>query len=93
MCAKINGWDNNAKLQHLAKQVLESLPKEATGDFDKVVKTLKIRFDPTGRKELNRAQLRNRRQKTSESLVDMAEDIRRLVKEIDADLPANSRDI
>ena len=100
MCARINGWDNNAKLQYLAvlltgtaQQVLGSLPKEATGDFDKLVKALEARFDPTGRKELHRAQLRNRRQKTSESLVEMAEDIRRLVDKVYADLPADSRDM
>ena len=99
MCARINGWDNDAKLQYLAvlltrtaQQVLGSLPKEASGDFDKLVKALEARFDPTGRKELHRAQLRNRRQKTSESLVEMAEEIRKLGEKVYVDLPTDSRD-
>ncbi len=61
-------------------------------DYDKLVKALHGRFDPLGRKELYRAQLRNRLQKTTESLVEMAEEIRRLVEKSYVDLPPESKD-
>ena len=99
LCAELNGWNERDKLQYLAvlltgpaQQILGSLPKETTEDYIRLVKALQARFDPTGRLELHRAQLRNRRQKTSESLVELAEDIRRLVDKVYVDLSADSRD-
>ena len=98
MCAAINGWDDKAKCQYLAvlltgsaQQTLSSLQAEAK-DYKRLVKSLESRFDPLGRKELHRAQLRNRRRKPSESLVEMAEEVRQLVEKVYADLPEDSRD-
>ncbi len=99
LCADLNGWSNVDKFQFLAvllsgsaQQVLSTMPKEATGDYTKLVGALKARFDPKEKQELYRAQLRNRRQAPSENLVEMAEEIRRLVDKVYADLPAESRD-
>ena len=98
MCATINGWDEKDKCQYLAvlltgsaQQTLGSLQAELK-DYKQLVKSLECRFDPSGRKELHRAQLRNRRQKQSESLVELAEEIRRLVDQVYSDLPEDSRD-
>ena len=78
LCASINGWDDVTKCQYLAvlltspaQQILGTLQSEAN-DYHRLVTSLQARFDPTGRKELHRAQLRNRRQKLSESLVVMS---------------------
>lgn len=99
LCSDLNGWTEKDKLQFLAvlltgsaQQVLSTMPKDATGDYQKLVKALQARFDPLGRQELYRAQLRNRRQKPGENLVEMAEEIRRLVEKVYVDLPAESRD-
>ena len=74
-----------------AQQVLGSLQKE-TRDYKKLIKALQARFDPNGRKELHRAQLKNRRQKASESLIDLADETRQLVEKVYSDLPLGSRD-
>ena len=99
LCSELNEWSEKDKLQYLAvlltgsaQQVLSTMPKDATGDYQKLVKALQARFDPLGRQELYRAQLRNRRQKPAENLVEMAEEIRRLVEKVYVDLPAESKD-
>lgn len=52
-----------------------------------MVKPLQARFDPIGRRELHRSQLRNRRQKSTESMVQLADKTQRLVDKVYGDLP------
>ena len=63
-----------------------------SNDYPKLVKSLQARFDPTGRKELHRSQLRNRRQKPSERLVELAEETRQFVDKVYTDLTVESHD-
>lgn len=99
LCSEVNDWSDGDRFQFLAvllsgpaQQVLNTMPKDATGDYKQLVKALQARFDPKEKQELYRAQLRNRRQAPLENLVEMAEDIRLLVDKVYVDLPAESRD-
>ena len=83
MCAAINGWNREDKCQYLAvlltgpaQECLRSL-QAGTNNYEELVKSLQARFDQTGR-ELYRSQLRNRKQKPTESMVELAEETRRL---------------
>ena len=49
-------------------------------------------FDPAGRTELYRVQLKNRQRKPNESLTELADDIRLLVERVMGELPISSRE-
>ena len=81
----INHWTDLEKGLYLAAslrgQAQGVLGNQATGDrqnYQKLVQALQDRFAPSNQTELYRAQLRERRQKASETLPEMGQDIRRL---------------
>ena len=84
VCAQLNGWSEQEKGLYLAV----SLRGQAQGvfgnianrshDYIELVKALEDRFAPPNQTELYRVQLRERRQKASESLSELGQDIRRL---------------
>ena len=81
----INNWTDvekglylAASLRGQAQGVLGNQPKDDRQNYTKLVQALQDRFAPSNQTELYRAQLRERRQKASESLPEMGQDIRRL---------------
>ncbi len=83
-CAEINGWSEQDKglyvavaLRGQAQGVLSNLDTK-TNSYDELMTALQERFAPPNQTELYRAQLRERRQKASETLSELAQDIRRL---------------
>ena len=81
----INQWSDIEKGLYLAAslrgQAQGVLGNQATGDrqnYQKLVQALQDRFAPSNQTELYRAQLRERRQKASETLPEMGQEIRRL---------------
>ena len=83
-CAKINNWSEMDKGLYLAVSLrgqAQGVLGNITGDFhdyDALMTTLQERFAPPNQTELYRAQLRDRHQKASETLSELAQDIRRL---------------
>ena len=83
-CAELNGWTDQQKGLYLSV----SLRGQAQGvfgnlgsgkhDYDDLIKALEERFAPPNQTELYRVQLRERRQKASESMAELGQDIRRL---------------
>ncbi|MCG8045579.1 MAG: retroviral-like aspartic protease family protein [Candidatus Thiodiazotropha endolucinida] len=83
-CAELNGWSKEQKGLYLSV----SLRGQAQGVFgnlgsgkpayDDLVTALEERFAPPNQTELYRVQLRERRQKASESMAELGQDIRRL---------------
>ena len=84
VCAELNGWSDKEKGMYLAV----SLRGQAQGvfgnigskssDYPMLVAALEERFAPPNQTELYRVQLRERRQKASETLSELGQDIRRL---------------
>ncbi|MCG8048186.1 MAG: reverse transcriptase family protein, partial [Candidatus Thiodiazotropha endolucinida] len=83
-CAELNGWSNEQKGLYLSV----SLRGQAQGvfgnlgtgkhDYDELVTALEERFAPPNQTELYRVQLRERRQKASETMAELGQDMRRL---------------
>ena len=83
-CAEINGWTDREKglylavsLRGQAQGVFGNLSAR-THDYSELAKALQERFAPPNQTELYRVQLRERRQKATESLSELGQDIRRL---------------
>ena len=83
-CAEINRWSHKEKglylavsLRGQAQGVLGNL-SGISNDYDTLVRNLEERFAPSNQTELYRAQLRDKRQKASESLPELGQEIRRL---------------
>jgi hypothetical protein len=58
--------------------VLGNLSKQSTRSYDEIVEALEDRFAPANQTELYRVQLRERRQKATESLPELVQSIQRL---------------
>ena len=67
-----------ASLRGQAQGVLGNKPKDVRQNYQRLVQALQDGFAQSNQTELYRAQLRERRQKASESLPEMGQDIRRL---------------
>ena len=85
-CAAINDWDNEEKglylaaaLRGQAQCVLGDLPSDRQVHYASLVEALEERFAPPNQMDLYRVQLKERRQKASESLPELGQTIRRLV--------------
>ncbi|CAC5395921.1 unnamed protein product [Mytilus coruscus] len=65
-------------LRGQAQGVLGNLPTDKRQNFKELVRSVEERFLPANQTELYRTQLRERRQKASESLPELGQDIRRL---------------
>ncbi|CAG2249541.1 unnamed protein product [Mytilus edulis] len=88
-CAVINNWDDQEKglylataLRGQAQGVFSDLPTEKRMDYTTLIKALQERFSPSNQTELYRVQLKERRQKASESLPELGQAIRRLVNRL-----------
>ncbi|CAC5382862.1 unnamed protein product [Mytilus coruscus] len=85
-CAIINIWDEYEKGLYLAaalrghtQSVFSDLPTDKKMDYETLVKSLEERFAPPNQNELYRVQLKERRQRASETLPELGQTIRRLV--------------
>ena len=98
VCAELNGWSEKEKGMYLAV----SLRGQAQGvfgniankshDYLQLVASLEERFAPPNQIELYRVQLRERRQKASETLSELGQDIRRLTNQAYPSAPADLRE-
>ncbi|XP_056014993.1 uncharacterized protein LOC130052872 [Ostrea edulis] len=84
-CSSLNQWTDSEKglylsvsLRGQAMSVLGNLPKQLTRSYEEIVVALEDRFAPANQTELYRVQLRERRQKATESLPELGQSIRRL---------------
>ena len=98
-CASINGWDNHEKglylaaaLRGQAQGVLGDLPEDKRGQYEQLVKSLEERFAPPNQNELYRVQLKERRQRASETLPELGQAIRRLVNKAYPRAPGEVRE-
>lgn len=87
MVAEINGWDDWSKAVFLASSlrgsaqgVLSDLDERSRHSFRQLRAALARRFGQENQTELFRAQLRLRQKKTDETLPELAQEIRRLVR-------------
>ena len=85
ICAELNGWSEQEKGLHLAvslrgsaQSILGNLHGDSEKDFTSLCRALEERFAPANQTELYRAQLRERRQKATETIPELGQDIRRL---------------
>ncbi len=83
-CAEINGWSDRERglylavaLRGQAQGVLGNLDIKSNS-YTELMTELQERFAPPNQTELYRVQLRDRRQKASETLSELAQDVRRL---------------
>ncbi|CAG2215708.1 unnamed protein product [Mytilus edulis] len=98
-CAVINNWDDQEKglylataLRGQAQGVFSDLPTEKRMDYTTLIKALQERFSPPNQTELYRVQLKERRQKASESLPELGQAIRRLVNKAYPNAPSEVRE-
>lgn len=96
----LNEWTETEKglylassLRGLAQGVLGNQPRDERQNYAKLVKALQDRFAPLNQTELYRTQLRERRQRPSESLPEMGQEIRRLVNLAYPTAPDDVREI
>ena len=96
----LNEWDEMEKglylaasLRGLAQGVLGNQPRGERQSYAKLVKALQDRFSPLNQTELYRTQLRERKQRASESLPELGQDIRRLVNLAYPTAPDDVREI
>ncbi|CAG2253632.1 unnamed protein product [Mytilus edulis] len=85
-CSSINSWDNlekgfylAASLRGQAQGVLGDLSDDKKSHFDQLVRSLEERFAPPNQSELYRVQLKERKQRASETLPELGQTIRRLL--------------
>ncbi|CAG2219087.1 unnamed protein product [Mytilus edulis] len=85
-CAIINNWDEYEQGLYLAaalcghaQSVFSDLPTDKKMNYETLVKSLEERFAPPNQNELYRVQLKERRQRASETLPELGQTIRRLV--------------
>ena len=81
----LNHWTETEKGLYLAASlrgqalgILGNQPRDERQNYTRLVQSLQDRFAPSNQTELYRSQLRERRQKASESLPEMGQDVRRL---------------
>lgn len=84
-CAGLNNWSEKetglylaVSLRGAAQGILENVSNEMRQRYDLLVKALEERFAPPNQTELYRAQLKERRQKASETLSELGQAIHRL---------------
>ncbi len=98
ICASANEWTSEEKAKQLsaaltgtARQMLSTVPEQHMFDYKFLVNAIRNRFDPEGRSELYRIQLKSRRQGKSESLLELADDVRQLVDKAYPELGESTR--
>ena len=85
LCAKINGWSNEQSCQQLAvclrgraQRVYTTLSQDDKNSYTKLVAALRLNLEPPQQRAIHKLAFRNRQRNKSESLVDLATDLRRL---------------
>ena len=97
---ELNGWhDNNSRAMYLATclrgpalGVLGDLDFESRYDYEIIINALKKRFCSDGNVELNRTLLKNRIRKPSETLPELAQNLKRLARNAYPDAPLSIQD-
>ncbi|KAK3104661.1 hypothetical protein FSP39_007335 [Pinctada imbricata] len=96
ICAQLNDWNEAEKglflavsLRGGAQAVLGNLPVESRKNYKELCTALEDRFCPSNQMDLYRAQLKERRQKASESIPELGQDIRRLTNLAYAKAPSD----
>lgn len=86
-CACLNHWSEAEQGMYLAvslrgqaQGVLGNMAETLQMNFSALSKALEERFSPANQTELYRAQLRERRQKASETIPQLGQDVRRLTR-------------
>lgn len=86
-CAEINEWDNKEKgmylrvsLRGLACQYLETLPAYRRRSYEALTTALGQRFHPENQTELYKAQLRNVQRREKQTLPELGQEVRNLVR-------------
>lgn len=84
-CSSINRWTDlqkglylAASLRGQAQTVLGNMPKGQPSDYEKLTEALAARFAPANQTELYRAMLKERQLKSSETILELGEGIKRL---------------
>ena len=97
-CAELNGWSEKEKglylavsLRGQAQRVFGNLSTK-TNNYTELSWALQERFAPPNQTELYRVQLRERRQKATETLSELGQDIRRLTNLAYPTAPADLRE-
>ena len=98
-CAKLGNWDETEKglylsvsLRGSAQGVLGNLSDGNEMSYKELISALSDRFAPPDQVDLYRAQLKERRQKASESLPELGQQIRRLVNLAYPTVPADVKE-
>ena len=98
-CAKLGNWDETEKglylsvsLRGSAQGVLGNLSDGNEMSYKELISALSDRFAPSDQVDLYRAQLKERRQKASESLPELGQQIRRLVNLAHPTVPADVKE-
>ena len=85
-CAVLNEWDDKQKglflavsLRGAAQQVLSFVKAEGNAEYEELMGALEKRFAPPNIEELYKSELRGRRHRQGESLLELGQSIRRLV--------------
>ena len=86
-CADVNEWDDVEKARFLivslrgpAQQVMGDLTSAERKDYGILINAIKRRFNPDRQTELYRSQLRTRKRNVNESLPELGQAIKRLVR-------------
>ena len=87
MVCEINGWDDITKALELAtsfrgsaQAVLSDLRPDLRRSYVHLVAALTSRFQPSNQAELYRAQMKNKSRGKTQSLPELAQDIKRLTR-------------
>ncbi|KAK3085169.1 hypothetical protein FSP39_025425 [Pinctada imbricata] len=99
ICADLNEWTNDEKGMYLAvalrggaQAVLGNLPAALRKNFTELCRALEYRYAPANQMDLYRAQLKDRKQKASESVPELGQDVRRLTNLAYAKAPSDVRE-
>jgi hypothetical protein len=87
MVAELNQWSNRSRalelatsLRGAAQSVLSDLGTELRMSYRHLVSALQQRFAPNNQSELYRTQIKNRIREKDESVMELAQDVKRLVR-------------
>ena len=85
--AKLNGWtfeemamELATSLDGVARDVLTNLSMSECVDYEALKQALRLRFEPDGQHEVHENDLRNRKRKRTETIPELLQDVKRLVK-------------
>ena len=87
MVADLNGWNDEVKAMELAtslrgnaQSVLTDLSVTDRRNFGSLVTALANRFEPINQNEIYRVQLKSRQRRSGESLAELAQEVKRLIR-------------